>query len=104
MIRTMAGLCVFKHDPVTVVGVAADDGQAVVVMKLQIFLIDLRHLFHGHDPFAGDDRDMKDLLDIIIDGILRNLFCKSPDHIFEKIIVIEDQRLSVEIVKALDIV
>lgn len=34
IIRTVAGLCIFKHDPVTVVCLVADDSETVVVSEL----------------------------------------------------------------------
>ncbi len=44
------------------------------------------------------------MLQIFIDGVLRDLLCQIPDHILQKIVVIEDQRLFIQIVKPLDII
>lgn len=104
IIRTVAGLGIFKHDPVAVVGLAADDCKAVVVSQLQIFLIDFRHLFHRHGPFAGDDGYMKHMFQIFINGILCNFLRKIGNYIFQKIVVIDDQRFFIQIVKALKVI
>ncbi len=104
IIRAVAGLGVFKHDPVSVVGLAADDGQTVVISKLQVFLIDLRHLLHGHHPLAGHDRHAQLLLQIGVDGIFRDLLRKSGDGFLQKIVVIQDQGPAVQVVEPLEII
>lgn len=57
VIRAVAGLGVLKHYAVTVIRLAADDSDTVVVpdIQVEIFFIDLCHFFDGHDPFAVDD-------------------------------------------------
>lgn len=61
MIRAVAGLGVLKHYAVTVICLAADDSDTVVVpdIQVEIFFIDLCHFFDGHDPFAVDDRHVQ---------------------------------------------
>ena len=57
MIRAVAGLGVLKHYAVTVIRLAADDSDTVVIpdIQVEIFFIDLSYFFDGHDPFAVDD-------------------------------------------------
>ena len=57
IVRLVAGLGVLKHYAVTVIRLAADDSDTVVVpdIQVEIFFIDLCHFFDGHDPFAVDD-------------------------------------------------
>ena len=50
MIRAVAGLGVLKHYAVTVIRLAADDSDTVVVPDIQVEIF-----FDGHDPFAVDD-------------------------------------------------
>ena len=91
IIGTVAGLGEFKHDPVAVVGMAADHGHAVVVLhvQMQVFFIDFRDFFHGNDPFAVYDGHMQGILYIVINGS----FCN----------VVDDQRQIVQKMDALDI-
>ena len=66
----MSGLGILEHDPVPIVGLAADHSQTVVVLRIevQIFLVNLRDLLHGHDPLAVDDGHPQSLFQILIDG------------------------------------
>ena len=106
MIRAVAGLGVLKHYAVTVIRLAADDSDTVVVpdIQVEIFFIDLCHFFDGHDPFAVDDRHVQRFFQIFIDGMLCDLFCQSRYSFFEKIVVVDDQRNIVEIMDSLNII
>lgn len=92
VIRAVAGLGVLKHYAVTVIRLAADDSNTVVVpdIQVEIFFIDLCHFFDGHDPFAVDDRHVQRFFQIFIDGMLCDLFCQSRYSFFEKIVVVDD--------------
>lgn len=106
VIRAVAGLGVLKHYAVTVIRLAADDSDTVVVpdIQVEIFFIDLCHFFDGHDPFAVDDRHVQRFFQIFIDGMLCDLFCQSRYSFFEKIVVVDDQRNIVEIMDSLNII
>ena len=106
VIRAVAGLGVLKHYAVTVIRLAADDSNTVVVpdIQVEIFFIDLCHFFDGHDPFAVDDRHVQRFFQIFIDGMLCDLFCQSRYSFFEKIVVVDDQRNIVEIMDSLNII
>lgn len=75
VVRAVAGLGVFKHNAVAVVGLAADNGHAVIVFRvqMQVFFVDFRYLFHRHYPFAVDDGHVQFIFQIVIDGVLCNL-------------------------------
>ena len=59
IVGPVTGLCIFKHDPVFVVGLAADHRKAVIISHIQVFLVNFRHFVHGHDPFAGDNGNVE---------------------------------------------
>ena len=102
----MAGLGIFEHDPVTVVSLAGDNRQAVVVVHIQfqIFFVDLGDLLHRNGSFAVDDRHMQRIFQIIVDGAFRDLPGQAGNGAFQKIIVIDDQRLLVQVMEPLHIV
>ena len=104
VIRAVAGLGELEHDAVAVVGLAADDGQAVVIPQLQVFFVDCCHFFYGHDALAGYDGDMKCIFQIVIDGVFSDFFCELADDILQKIVVIDDECLAVQIVKSLQVI
>ena len=85
---------------------AADHRQAIIIVhiQLQIFLIDLRNLFHRHHPPAVDDGHVKRVFQILIDRRRSNLRAESGDGAFQKIVVVQNQRHPVQIVDSLDIV
>ena len=43
IVGPVTGLCIFKHDPVFVVGLAADHRKAVIISHIQVFLVNFRH-------------------------------------------------------------
>ena len=105
IIGTVTGLSEFKHDPVAVVGMAADHGHAVVVLhvQMQVFFIDFRDFFHGNDPFAVYDGHMQGILYIVINGSFGNVRRQAGHRAFQKIVVVDDQRQIVQKMDALDI-
>lgn len=106
VIRAVAGLGVFKHHAVTVIRLAADDSDTVVVtdVQVQIFFINFRHFFDGHDPFAVDDRHVQGFFQIFIDGMFCNFLCQTRYSFFEKIVMVDDQRNIVKIVDSLNVI
>ncbi len=83
MVRAVPGLGKFEHDPVAVIGVAADHGHTVIFLRVQIqvLFIDLRDLLHGHDPAAVDDGHVELLLQIAVDRGLGDLLCQAGDTV-----------------------
>lgn len=100
----MAGLGIFEHDAVAVICLAADDGKAVIIPKLQVFFIYLRHFFHSHDSFACNDGNAQRIFQIFIDGIFSDFRSQGRHDILKKIIVVENQRFIIQIVEPLEIV
>lgn len=93
MIRSVTGLCVLKHDTVTVVSLAGNYGDTVIVsyVEMQIFFINLSYFFHGHNTLAVDDRHMKCMFQIFIYGMTGNLSSKSGNRFLQKIVVVDDR-------------
>ena len=58
IVRAVPGLGIFKHHTIAVVGLAADHCHAIIIIciHLQIFFINLCHLFYCHDSFAVYNR------------------------------------------------
>lgn len=90
IVGAVAGLGKFKHFPLAVVGLACNNGKAIIIVEFQIFFIDLSHFLYGHDPFRCDDRFVKCIFDIIINRPFGNLWCKSGNKILAEIIMIKD--------------
>mgnify|MGYP006871147865 CR=1 FL=1 len=84
MIRAVAGLGILKHHTVAIVSLTADDGHAVVISNIhvQIFLVDLCHLFHRHDSLAVYNVHVQGLFQIAINGVLRDFFCETGNSPF----------------------
>lgn len=78
----MAGLGVFKHNSVAVIGLAADNSETVIIAKIQIFFIYLGHFFYGHNTLAGDNGNVQGVFQIFINGIFRNFRSQGSDYIF----------------------
>ena len=100
----MPGLGIFKHNSVAVIGLAADNGKAIVVAKFQIFFIYLRHFFNRHDPLAVDDGNMQGIFQIFINRVFCNFRCQEGDYAFQKIIVVKNQGFIIQIMKALQVI
>ena len=81
MIRPVAGLSVFKLNAVSIEGLAGDDGHTVVIVHIQLGFVDLCDMFHSHSPLAGGNGKAKVLLQILIDGMLRNLWRQSRNQL-----------------------
>ena len=57
IIRTVAGLCKFKLHAVVIKCLTGDDSHAVVVFHINIFFINLRHMFYSESSLACGDCD-----------------------------------------------
>ena len=101
----MAGLGKLKHDPAAVVGIAGNYGQTVVVfcIQLEIFFINLGNVFYRHNTTAVYNSHMQGIFQIVIDGMLCNFPRQSRHLTFQKIVVIENQGLVIQIMKPLQI-
>ena len=106
IVRTVPGLGIFKHYAVTVISMAGNDRHAIIIIRihLQILFINLRHFFYRHDSFTVYNCHMQCLFQILINRIFRNFFCKIQDGVFQKLIMIQDQRQVIDILQAMDIV
>ena len=102
----MSGLGKLKHDAVAVISMAADNGDTVIIIHIQmeIFFIDLGYLFYGHDPLAVDNGHMKRMFDIIVNRMAGDICREAGNSAFQKIVMIDDQGLFVQKMKPLDIV
>ena len=103
-VRPVPGLSVFKYDAGSIVGVAADHSQAVIILEIQVFFVYLGHPFHCVAPLGRYDGFVKLLLHIFIDGLLRDLLRQPPHHVGAEIIVIDNQGLSIQIPDSLHII
>ena len=104
VVRAVAGLGVFELDAVVVEGLAGDDGHTVVIIHFNIGFVDLGDALYRHGAFAGGDGKAKGLLQIFIDGMLCDLRRQPRNQILSEIIVIQDQRRTVQVPEALQVV
>ena len=90
IVRPVAGLGKFEHDPVTVVGVAGNNRKAVVVLgvQLQVLFVNLGNLFHADDALAVDDGHVQGVFQIFVDGVLGDLSVQAGGFAFSEIVVI----------------
>ena len=60
-VRAMPGLCIFKHDSIAVIGLAADNCKAVIIFPIyfQVSFINLCHFFDSHNALAVYNRHMQ---------------------------------------------
>ena len=84
----MAGLSVFEHDAIAVVGVAGNDSHAVIVVdvQFQIFFINLGDLHNSYHSFTVDDSHMERVFQVIIYGIFGNLGRKAGHRALQKVV------------------
>lgn len=101
VVRPVTGLGEFKHNPVAVKGLAADNCQTIILGQAQIFFINLCDFLHSKSAFAVDNGDMQGVFEILINRPLCNFRGQIFDHILQKIVVIQNQWFSVQIVYAL---
>jgi len=84
--------------------VAGDHGETVIVLHIHVFPINFRDPFHRVLSFRGDNRLSEDILHIFIDGALGDFFREIPHNALQKIVVIQNQSLSIQVAKPLKII
>ena len=81
-------LRVLEHHTVPIVGLAADHGQTVAVVHIEILEVQPVSLFNRHNTLAVDNGDVQILLEIAIDGARRDLSGQPDRDILPEITVV----------------
>ena len=84
----VTGLGVLKHHTVPVVGLAADYGQTVAVIHVEVLQVKSVSLFNRHNTLAVDNGDVQVLLEIAIDGTRRDLSGQPDRDILPEVAVV----------------
>lgn len=79
-------------DAVFVKCLAFDDGEAVVVAKVEVLRVLARRVFDGHAALARLDRAVERLLDVFVDGVFGDGAREAGHEVGAEEILVEDQR------------
>lgn len=104
IIRAVPRLRVFKLNTVVIIGLIGNNGKTVIVFQIQIGFIHLSHMFHSHGTLACCDGHSKFIFQISIDGMTGNLRAQTFYLFGIEIIVVKDQRNSIQITQPLYVV
>ena len=104
IIRAVPRLRVFKLNTVVIIGLIGNNGKTVIVFQIQIGFIHLSHMFHSHGTLACCDGHSKFIFQISIDGMTGNLRGQTFYLFGIEIIVVKDQRNSIQITQPLYVV
>ena len=96
IIRAVAGLRVFKLNPIVIKGLACDYRHTVIILQVNIFFIHLRYALHGQSALAGGDRKPESSLQVFVYRLRCDFRSESRRQFPEKIVVVQNQRLPVQ--------
>lgn len=95
---------VLELDAVGVVGLAGNDGEAVVVTEVKKGFVLFRGMLDREPPPAGHDSHAKRILQIFIDGTFCNFLREIGDSRLQEKIQVKDEGLSLHITDAAQVV
>lgn len=94
------GLGIFKHASVLDKGVVVDNAHAVIILQIQNLPILLGGFFDADDPAGGQDFLLQRVLNIGVDGTLRNGHIQIPNHIAEEVVDVQYQGPVINVAQA----